>query len=302
MTIGRCRLGALIATLAALLLVGWVVERSSQKSEPISAFKDCQDCPEMVALPTGAYTMGSPTSEKGRFKNEGPQRHVALTDSLAVAKYEVTRAEFARFVADSGYATQAGCTDWTGGTWELNPSSTWENPGFSQTESEPVVCVTWNDAKAYVDWLSKKTGNGYRLLSEAEWEFMCRAETATARPWGDKLSRNDANYGADDCCQPYGEGRDRWAHTAPVGSFAPNSFGLYDTIGNVWEWVEDCWNENYVGAPSDGSPWRSGGCGKRVIRGGSWYSNPRRVRSAVRYAFGTGVNRTKVGFRVARPL
>lgn len=290
------------AYLVALLIVVLVAEPSrAQDLDRISASKDCAACPEMVEIPAGVYAMGSPDMEPGRFKNEGPQHRVTIAYPLAVGKYEVTRREFAQFVAASGYTAQPGCNEWRpDGKWKLNSGNSWKTPGFEQTEFDPVVCVTWNDAKAYVNWLSKETGKAYRLLSEAEWEFASRAGSVTARPWGDQLSRDDANYGANGRNQPYAEGRDRWTYTAPVASFAPNAFGLYDPIGNVWEWVEDCWNERYDGAPSDGTAWTSGDCGERVIRGGSWYSDPRRVRSAVRYAFGSGVNRTKVGFRVAR--
>jgi formylglycine-generating enzyme len=223
-------LGALAAALALLLGLLRVEFSRLESSKPVDAFKDCLDCPEMVVVPPGAYTMGSPSSEKGRFSNEGPQHHVVIAHPLAVGKYEVTRAEFARFVADTAYTAQDVCTYWTGSSWESSSRYNWENPGFSQTPSDPVVCVTWNDAKTYVDWLSKKTGKRYRLLSEAEWEYVSRASTTTIRPWGDGLARNDANYGSNECCQPHAKKRDQWGYTAPVGSFAPNRFGLYDVM------------------------------------------------------------------------
>lgn len=265
-------------------------------------FTDCPDCPEMLLVPAGELTMGSPSSEEGRFDNEGPQHRVTIGYPLAVGKYEVTVGQFTQFVRETGYVATSGCHHWTGVSWDLVASYNWKTPGFAQTSSDPVVCVTWNDAKEYADWLSRKSGRSYRLLSEAEWEYASRSGTASPRPWGTDLSRDYANYGSDQCCQPYAQGRDQWMYTAPVGSFAPNRFGLYDMMGNVWEWVGDCWNETYANAPTNGSAWQSGKCGERVIRGGSWYSDPRRVRSAVRYAFGQAVNRTKVGFRVCRDL
>jgi formylglycine-generating enzyme required for sulfatase activity len=298
----------LFAALASILLVGFSIfafptDSRTDEYKAGETFKDCPDCPEMLVIPAGEFTMGSPSSETGRFENEGPQHRVTIGYLRAVGKYEVTVAEFAQFATDTGYVANSGCYYWTGSRWALGVHySWWSPPGFDQTSSEPVVCVTWNDAKAYVDWLSKRTRKSYRLLSEAEWEYASRGGVTSPRPWGTSLSHEDANYGTDECCQTYSQGRDQWRFTAPVGSFAPNRFGLYDMMGNVWEWVDDCWNENYVDAPIDGSSWQSGDCLKRVIRGGSWYSESRRVRSAVRYAFGNGVNRTKVGFRVCRDL
>ena len=283
----------------------------------------------MVTLAAGHYTMGSPADEEGRFDDEGPQHEVVIAAPFAVGKYEVTREQFSRFVAESGYSASAECRWWSGDRWKTDDAHNWRDPGFAQTPNDPVVCVTWNDASAYARWLAAKTGKGYRLLSEAEWEYATRAGATTARPWGSALSRDAANYGTDDCCQPSDRrpsgwrgflavmhdwligstpaesavsegGRDKWGHTAPAGSFPPNGFGLHDMIGNVWEWTADCWNEGYATAPADGSAWLSGDCKRRVIRGGSWWSDPRRARSAMRFAFGVDVNRTKVGFRVAR--
>ena len=152
--------------------------------------------------------------------------------------------------------------------------------------------VSWDDAKGYVDWLSGKTGEEYRLLSEAEWEFVARAGTRTARYWGDEVGRNRAN------CRGCGS---RWdgEQTAPMGLFSANPFGLYDVHGNVGEWVEDCWNDSYHGAPTDGSAWESGRCESRVLRGGSWYGRPRFLRSALRGGFTSGGRGSGVGFRVA---
>jgi formylglycine-generating enzyme required for sulfatase activity len=265
-------------------------------------FKDCAVCPEMLVIPAGEFTMGSPSSEEGRFENEGPQHRVTIGKELAVGKYEITVGEFSQFVADTGYVAKTSCHYWNGSKWGSGTHYSWEDPGFQQTSSEPAVCITWSDAKAYVDWLADKTGKGYRLMSEAEWEYAARAGATSPRPWGTDLSHNDANFGEEQCCQPSVQGRDQGKYTAPAGSFTPNRFGLYDMIGNVWEWVDDCWNENYVDAPTDGSSWQSGDCEKRIIRGASWYSDPRRVRSAMRYAFRQPVNRTKVGFRVCRDL
>ena len=158
-----------------------------------------------------------------------------------------------------------------------------------------MINVSWEDAQGYVRWLSRKTGEEYRLLSESEWEYVARAGTRTRYWWGDEIGRNRANC---DGCGSRWEDR----QTAPVGSFSANGFGLHDVHGNVWEWVEDCWNESYAGAPRDGSAWESGECGRRVLRGGSWYNNLRYLRSAFRGRNSAGNRYMFIGFRVARTL
>ena len=165
-----------------------------------------------------------------------------------------------------------------------------------------MVCVKWADARAYADWLSKKTDKSYRLLSESEWEYAARSGAASSRPWGGDLSRDYANYGSDQCCQPFDKGSDQWKFTAPAGSFGSNRSGLYDMMGNVWEWVSDCWNENYADAPKmvRMAKWRQT-AGKRVIRGGSRFSDPKQLRSSRSICL-QGVNRQKVGFRICRDL
>jgi formylglycine-generating enzyme required for sulfatase activity len=271
---------------------------------------DSPNAPQMVVIPAGKYTMGSPESEEERFENEGPPHCVSIGSPIAVGKYEVTRAEFSCFVANTGYHSKPKCYGYVGKT-ELKCSSrfTWQNPGFEQTDQDPVVCVSWDDAKAYVGWLSERTGKNYRLLSEAEWEYAARAQTTTARWWG--------AHADDGCTSANGASLDikalfpdwtvanyynGYVLTAPVGCFAPNGFGLYDMLGNVWEWVEDCWNDRYMGAPLDGSAWLSGNCDLRVLRGGSWHSNPRAVRSAARYSHMIGSGHAAFGFRVARTV
>ena len=158
-----------------------------------------------------------------------------------------------------------------------------------------MINVSWDDAKAYVAWLSKKTGEDYRLLTEAEYEYATRAGTQTAYPWGNDIGKNNAN------CDGCGSQWDN-EQTAPVGSFAPNSFGLYDMVGNVWQWVEDCYHQDYNGAPTDGSAWTTGDCDLRVVRGGSWVSNPEFLRSALRGRGSTGGRSYDLGFRVGRTL
>ena len=173
---------------------------------------------------------------------------------FAVGKYEVTFAEWDACVSAGGCTHQSDDEGWG-------------------RDTRPVINVSWDDAQEYVYWLSRETGKSYRLLSEAEWEYVARAGTTTKYWWGDELSHDHANYGSDGAHGGgMAAGKDRWVKTSPVGSFPPNPFGLFDTAGNIAEWVADCWHENYEGAPSDGSPWVSGDCSERVSRGGDWGS------------------------------
>ena len=256
-------------------------------------FRDCADCPEMVVVPSGSFMMGSPLSEEGRYDGEGPVHRVSIPSAFAVGVYEVTRGEFGRFVSSTGLSMGNECWTYEDDEWEERSGRSWLSPGFSQTDLHPAVCVSRDDARAYVDWLSRETGEAYRLLSEAEWEYVARAGTRTRYHWGDAIGRNLAN------CRDCGS---RWdgESTSPAGVFGANSFSLHDVHGNVYEWVEDCWNAGYVGAPRDGSAWKGGDCFDHVLRGGSWLSSPRLLRVANRDRSLTGVRYGNVGFRVAR--
>ena len=273
-------------------------------------FRDCTECPEMVVIPSGGFRMGSPRRERGRKSNEGPRREVTIKTPFAVGKYEVTRDQYATFVAETGHDTVGGCLVWNGKRWKEDGRRWWRDPGFNQTGTHPVVCVGWHDARAYVEWLSGRTGHQYLLLSESKWEYAARAGSETPRHWEAEYSRSEAGT----CRYANGAGSktsfrwrntacdDGYRQTAPVGSFSPNAWGLYDMIGNVWEWVEDCVH-GYSGAPSDGSSWTSGGdCGRHLYRGGSWSNNPKTLRSAARGGDAPGHRGTAVGFRVARTL
>ena len=251
--------------------------RRAEARKPGTTFRDCPECPEMVVVPEGSFMMGSPSGEEGRDDDEGPVHRVTFERPFAVGVYEVTFAEWDACVSD-------------GGCGGHRP----DDEGWGRG-NRPVMNVSWDDAQAYVRWLSGKTGAAYRLLSEAEWEYVARAGTRTRYWWGDRIGRNRAN------CDGCGS---RWdgERTSPVGAFSPNAFGLHDVHGNVWEWAEDCWNDSYHGAPSDGSAWESGQCGRRVLRGGSWLSGPRNLRSALRVRSSTGNRNNGSGFRVARTL
>ena len=264
-------------------------------------FRDCPQCPEMVVVPAGSFTMGSPPSEGGRYDREGPRHRVRISGPFAVGRYEVTRGEYGRFVSATGHSSDDSCFTWDGNEWKWRSGYGWRNPGYSQTDRDPVACVSWKDARSYAGWLSRKTGKGYRLLSESEWEYSARAGTTGPFHTGWTISTDWANYrgGSVYGSGPKGVYRRK---TVPVGSFAPNGFGLHDMHGNVWEWVEDCWNVRYAVAPADGSPRENGECGRRILRGGSWGGKPRNLRSAVRFGVETGVRYVIYGFRVAWTL
>jgi formylglycine-generating enzyme required for sulfatase activity len=216
--------------------------------------------------------MGSPDSEAGRYGDEGPVHRVSVRQPFAIGKYEVTFAEWDACVAGGGcggYRPKAG--GWGRG-------------------SRPVIYVSYEDAKEYTAWLSRETGHDYRLPSEAEWEYAARAGTRTRYHFGDSINSSLANYHLN-------KGK-----TLPVGSFSSNAFGLFDVHGNVWEWVEDCWNDSYAGVPSDTNVWKAGDCGRRVLRGGSWNGRPRYVRSANRSWDVIGVRGSSFGFRITRTL
>ena len=274
-------------------------------------FRDCAQCPELVVIPLGRFMMGSPAGEEGRFSDEDPLHRVSISEPLAVGRYEVTREEFGHFVEAIGHSVPNVCWTYESGKWEERAGRSWRNPGYAQTGRHPAACVSWEDAQAYVHWLSRKTGASYRLLSESEWEYAARGGTRTARYWGEGET-GQCRYanGADgtlkgrdsDWKWPIATCDDDAVHTSPVGSFMKNGFGLYDVLGNVWEWTEDC-GHAYTGAPKDGSAWTTGGeCGKRVVRGGSWSNRPRLVRSANRDGGDAGVQSSIVGIRVARTL
>jgi formylglycine-generating enzyme required for sulfatase activity len=280
---------------------------------PGTRFRDCPDCPEMIVIPTGSFTMGSPSFEKGRNDNgdnEGPQHLVEIQRPFAIGIYDITRGEYMAFIRETGRARTEECVSFEDDLENRNPRSS-SNPGFRQTDRDPVLCVSWADALLYIQWLNTRVHRlnphagairPYRLLTEAEWEYAARARTAAPYYWGGDASHEKANYGRDDCCGPFTQGRDRWKYTSPVGSFPPNAFGLYDMAGNAWQWTQDCYHESYSGAPSDGSAWESGECKFRVLRGGAWDGHPPSFRSARRGWHVPGTGTVHSGFRVAKTI
>ena len=254
-----------------------MINETPSEGPPGTTFRDCPECPEMVVVPSGRFQMGSPESEEGRLDDEGPVRQVTIARPFAVGVYEVTFMQWDACVSGGGCAESFSVFD-----LGFNPRD------LDEVRTRPIVNVSWSDAQAYVRWLSEKTGEAYRLLSEAEWEYVARAGTTGPYHFGSSLSPSQANYG---------ESR---GGTAPVGSYPANAFRLHDVHGNVSEWVEDCWNGGYRGAPADGSAWESGDCSRRVLRGGSWDDSPGALRSALRFGSPTGLRYNGVGFRVAR--
>jgi len=296
-------------SIGILLLCGmWVVSNPAGAGEqPNREFQECSDCPQMVAIPGGQFKMGSPAAEPGRFDSEGPQ-HLVSVRAFALGEYDVTTEQFLTFLRESGYQPPP-CDPILGLGWRTTVRGLAYAPGESDPPLEPASCLNWNDAQAYITWLNGKVrslpsaakyhAGPYRLPSEAEWEYAARAGTTTARWWGEAIGKDKAN------CDGCGS---RWDNKliAPVGSFGINPFGLHDILGNIWQWVEDCWHENYVGAPTDGGAWLGGDCTKRVMRGGSWSNTPVFVRSAARSrgnaAGGDFDYSSYAGFRVARTL
>jgi formylglycine-generating enzyme len=264
---------------------------------------DAPFAPVMTVIPAGEFTMGSPEGEQFRLPNE-QQHRVRVGYPLAFSKYNITRGEFAHFVADTGYEAKGCNREGTGGM-SYDPEGDWRTPGFEQDDDHPVTCINFRDASAYAEWLSDKTGERYRLPSEAEWEHAMRGGTSTAYYWGAKWEPGHANVDG----QP---GQPGGRATTPGGTFPPNPFGLYDMAGNVWVWLADCYNASYNGAPADGSAWMSGNCAMRVRRSGSWfnieqviegdYRQPGRLRSASRFASIPSLRYSSFGFRLVRDL
>ena len=291
-----------------------------KKSEPEQSevktgkFKDCRNCPEMVVIPAGSFDMGSLDNEAGRGPDEGPVHRVTLK-SFAMSETEITRGQYAAFVNETKHdagtcwaVNEAGWVEERAGRNSGDFTFRKDLAGDVEFDNRPVACVNWFDAQAFVQWLSKKTGKNYRLPTEAEWEYAARAGTTTSRYWGNEVGKNNAN--CSDCVHKWDPASNPWegAQASPVASFKPNAFGLYDMLGNLWEWTEDTYHNDYNGAPSDGSAWVQKTSGNervvgRVIRGGSWKNHSLFMRSAFRMGI-EPVKRYdyKFGIRVVRTL
>jgi formylglycine-generating enzyme required for sulfatase activity len=275
--------------------------------------------PSMVVVPTGNFAMGAADNDDGRNDSETPQHEVVLDKGFAMGRTDVTVGQFREFVKASGYQPDsqrlggASVYDERSGSMRDDTSASWQSDyaGRNADDKLPVVNVSWNDARAYAEWLSQRTGKKYRLPSESEFEYALRGGTTTKYWWGDSSPKsrvenltggNDRSSNGRRWSNAFAGYRDGFWGPAPVMSFAANPFGLYDINGNVSEWVQDCWHDNYIRAPRDGNAWLNPGCSTRVIRGGSWGSSPDQVRSAYRQGADASVRSGRVGFRVVREL
>ncbi|MBK5304632.1 MULTISPECIES: dihydropyoverdine dehydrogenase [Gammaproteobacteria] len=277
------------AAVVASLMPGAV--QAAAPAPPGKIFKDCKDCPEMVVLPTGTFTMGTPDNEVGREPDEGPLHPVTFAKPLAISRFQVLAGEWDAYLRDSGYVMPDGDT---------RPGRECKAgvPRYERTARHPAVCMDFPEVNAYVAWLSKKTGKHYRLVSESLREYAARAGNSGPFPFPFDEGKE---YSIAKHANTYGAA-DGYNFTSPAGSFPANAFGVYDMHGNVYEWTADCYNENYTGAPSDGSAWLTGDCKARRIRGNDWGEAPVFSRSGNRNATYPDTRGDWIGFRVARDL
>jgi len=298
---GRAAMGLL------LLGASMGLQAADAPRAPGTAFRDCENCPEMVVIPAGSFVMGTP-AEAGTLA-------IQIPHAFALGRNEVTRGEYARFIADSGHEPRPGCRNWDPELARFNDDArrSWQNPAtpVEPVDDHPVTCVNFADARAYVEWLARETGERYRLPSEAEWEYAARSGTTTQRPWGDAPEdgcefANTYDVTADAAYRlgwPHAGCRDGFADLARVGLLQANSFNLHDMIGNVQEWVQDCATDSFIGRPRDARAWEwLGGCKRRIQRGGSWLTPPDGSRSAYRVAASEGDRSDDTGFRIAKDL
>lgn len=302
-------LAGLAAAVMALAVIAWNYfgythepARDNAKLSDGQLFRDCPTCPLMSVLPAGRFLQGSVAEP-----TEQPVHPVSLARPIAFGSREVTIGEFLDFAEDTKRQPQ-GCQVYDG-EWRARSDVTWNTVDDAHTALHPVTCVSWDDATAYTQWLSKKTGQSYRLPSASEWEYAASAGSVPGTPLAVDLATacKRANVADEAGAKQYPGWNvlgcnDRFVQSAPVASFAPNAFGLYDTIGNVFEWVQDCWNPTYDGAPIDGSARADGDCALREMRGGSWFTSPDYLRASYRNHFEREYRSSSVGFRVARDI
>jgi formylglycine-generating enzyme required for sulfatase activity len=258
----------------------------------------------MTVLPAGRFEQGGDAAAP---PFERPQHRVVMNRAFAMSITEVTVGEFREFVAAT-HRDMSGCNVYDG-HWQYRQTASWQAPGFSQQSTHPVTCVSWDDAVAYAAWLSAGAGRHYRLPSASEWEYAARGGAGPLQPWRDDAAAAcaAANVADQSAAQRFPGWtafpcNDHYVNTAPVASFKANAFGINDLLGNVFEWVQDCWHDDYVGAPGDGSARLDGPCGERELRGGSWFTAPRYVTAAYRGRFASGYRSSAVGFRLVRDL
>jgi len=282
-----------LGTAVLLGLLASPAVHAGEAIKPGSVFKDCPHCPEMVVLPAGSYLMGTPEDEVGREYDEGPQHTVTFAKPFAVGRFPVTAGELDAYIRETGVKIADGDT-------RPGRFCKASKPTYKQGPRQPAVCISWFDADAYAQWLTKKTGHTYRLISEAQREYAARAGSTGSFPFPFDNNAEPA-YRLSPHAPTYGPA-DGYSYTAPVGSYPANAFGVYDMHGNVYEWTADCLNPDYEGAPADGSAWKTGNCEKRVMRGNDWGEAPVFSRSGNRNNRSPEVRGDFLGFRVVREL
>jgi formylglycine-generating enzyme required for sulfatase activity/predicted Ser/Thr protein kinase len=308
-------IGAAVVAVALFALYRLPLPRPANSPLPVSTYvpaagsviRDCPTCPLMTILPAGHFTQGADSGDPDLLPFEQPQHAVVIGYPLAMGKNEVTVGEFREF-ADATQRAMSGCNTYDG-QWHYQPTANWQAPGFAQGAEHPVACTSWRDALAYAKWLSEKTGQTYRLPSASEWEYAARAGSESTQTWAPNAAAAcaDANVADETAAQRFPGWvtfpcSDGYVSTAPVGSFRANAFGVNDLLGNVFEWVEDCWHPDYNGAPGDGSARLDGDCQEHELRGGSWFSSPRFVNAAYRNRFDADYRSSAVGFRLVREV
>jgi formylglycine-generating enzyme required for sulfatase activity len=307
-------------TVAAVLLFVAGPASPQAPAPATAAARDCDACPELATVPPGQFLIGSApdAAELDAVTGESPALQLSFARPFQVSRREITVGEFRRFVEATGAKAVPGCRVWSGGQWIQDPDRSWRDPGFAAPprDDEPVVCVSWDDARAYAEWLSSESGKRYRLPSEAEWEYVARGGTSYPRYWSERDSREDvvlslaceyANVYDASAVEalglPWPNARcsDGAPVLAPAGRYKPNAFGVHDIIGNAREWVMDCYTASYAGRPQDARAWTwQGGCELKGVRGGSFVSRPRDARAPARAAAPASHRQSDLGFRVVR--
>jgi sulfatase modifying factor 1 len=313
----------MIRIITFLCAVFWVAAAGAH--EPAGAvLKDCDECPEVVVIPAGSFIMGSTAEETVRGgvreqdrTREQPPRRVTIANDFSMGRFHVKVSEWRTFTDATGRAPGTECLTWdvAANTWQVVAGANWWQPGYEQTDSHPVGCVDLPEAEAYVAWLSEISGQSYRIPTEAEWEYAARAGTSSLQYWSDDmdnvcayanvsdLSRANAHGGLEDNPTRFSLCNDGYVYASPVGSFLPNQFGLYDMVGNIWDWVQDCFVVGYDDGPTDGSAWLDApDCDRRIVRGGSWYGRNWFNRPAGRSREAPEFRASTLGVRVVREL
>lgn len=303
-------IGALaIAAIAAIASI--VIQSDIFRADPFApglTFQDCAECPRMTVIGAGTFQQGNAGGREAGLVNEHPVRTVTFTAPFAISTTEVTVAEFREFALEQGFGA-GDCMSYGENGWRAGRGHSWTDPGFTQTPQHPVTCVSWEDASEYAAWLSQRTGFVYRLPSASEWEVSSAAGSSPANWWADegKSACSAANVADQSAAEAYpawitATCSDASVNTSPAGSYDANPFGIHDSLGNVFEWVLDCWNPNYVSAPVDGSAWLRGDCTQRELRGGSWFTQPEFVSHTFRNRLPADTRTSSIGFRVVREL